>query len=106
AAWPVGGGPGVLTRDEPSITPLVAAVGAHPLVMDAAQHDHLVAGVSHAAFLLSVAYVLAVSGRPDWAEASQVAASGFRDMSRLAGGDPDLYAGIAATHRDDVRKQP
>ena len=95
----------MLTRDEPSITSLVAAVGAHPLVMDAAQHDHLVAGVSHAAFLLSVAYVLAVSGRPDWAEASQVAASGFRDMSRLAGGDPELYSGIAATNREEILEQ-
>ena len=99
------GAPWVLTRDEPSITSLVTAVGAHQLVMDAAQHDHLVAGVSHAAFLLSVAYVLAVSGRPDWAEASQVAASGFRDMSRLAGGDPELYAGIAATNREEILEQ-
>src|SRR5437588_6137237 len=36
------GAPWVLTRDEPSITSLVTAVGAHQLVMDAAQHDHLV----------------------------------------------------------------
>ena len=60
------------------------------MVMDAAAHDRLVAGVSHAAFLLSVGYVLALSGRPDWAEASKLAASGFRDMSRLAAGDPEI----------------
>jgi prephenate dehydrogenase len=96
------GAPWVLTRDEPSITALVEAVGAHPVVMDAVTHDRLVAGVSHAAFLLSVGYVLALARRDDWPEASRLAAGGFRDMSRLAAGDPDLYAGVARTNRDNL----
>jgi prephenate dehydrogenase len=96
------GAPWVLTRDEPAITDLVEAVGAHPVVMDAVTHDRLVAGVSHAAFLLSVGYVLALSRRDDWPEASRLAAGGFRDMSRLAAGDPDLYAGVARTNRENL----
>ncbi|HSS62210.1 MAG TPA: prephenate dehydrogenase/arogenate dehydrogenase family protein [Candidatus Limnocylindrales bacterium] len=96
------GAPWVLTRDLPPITDLVEAVGAHPVVMDPITHDRLVAGVSHAAFMLSVAYVLAVSRRKDWPEASQLAAGGFRDMSRLAGGDPDLYAWVARTNRENM----
>jgi len=96
------GAPWVLTRDEPAITELVEAVGAHQLVMDAVTHDRLVAGVSHAAFLLSVGYVLALSRRDDWPEASRLAAGGFRDMSRLAAGDPDLYAGVARTNRENL----
>ena len=94
--------PWVLTRDEPRITELVEAVGAHPVVMDAITHDRLVAGVSHAAFLLSIGYVLALSRRKDWPEASRLAAGGFRDMSRLAGGDPDLYAGVVRTNRENL----
>ena len=96
------GAPWVLTRDEPSITALVEAVGAHPIVMDAVTHDRLVAGVSHAGFLLSVGYVLALARRDDWPEASRLAAGGFRDMSRLAAGDPDLYAGVARTNRENL----
>ncbi|HEV2033095.1 MAG TPA: prephenate dehydrogenase/arogenate dehydrogenase family protein [Candidatus Dormibacteraeota bacterium] len=99
------GAPWVLTRAEPAVTRLVESVGAHPMVMDAETHDRLVAGVSHAAFLLSVGYVLALSGRPDWTDAARVAASGFRDMSRLAGGDPALYAGIARTNRTHMVEQ-
>ena len=95
AAW-------VLTRDEPRIAELVSAVGAHPVVMDAIAHDRLVAGVSHAAFLLSVGYVLAVSRRSDWPEAAQLAAGGFRDMSRLAAGEPDMYAAVVRTNRDNI----
>jgi prephenate dehydrogenase len=96
------GAPWVLTRDDRTVTALVESVGAHPLLMDAATHDRLVAGVSHAAFLLSVGYVLSLSSRSDWPEASKLAASGFRDMSRLAAGDPELYAGISQTNRDNL----
>ena len=96
------GAPWMLTRDEPAITSLVEAVGAHPVVMDAVTHDRLVAGVSHAAFLLSVGYVLALAQRQDWPEASRLAAGGFRDMSRLAAGDPDLYSSIARTNRENL----
>jgi prephenate dehydrogenase len=70
--------------------------------MDAVTHDRLVAGVSHAAFMLSVGYVLALSRNRDWPEASRLAAGGFRDMSRLAAGDPDLYAGVVRTNRENL----
>ena len=96
------GAPWLLTRDEAVITDLVRAVGSHPVVMDAITHDRLVAGVSHAAYLLSVAYVLSVSRRSDWPEASKIAAGGFRDMSRLAAADPDLYVGVARTNRENL----
>ena len=96
------GAPWVLTRDAPPVTELVRAVGANPVFMDAVTHDRLVAGVSHTAFLLSVAYVLALSRRKDWPEASRLAAGGFRDMSRLAGGDPDMYAAVARTNRENL----
>ncbi len=96
------GAPWVLTRDEPAVTELVTAVGAEPVFIDAVTHDRLVAGVSHAAFLLSAAYILALSRRNDWPEASRLAAGGFRDMSRLAAGDPDLYAGVVRTNRENL----
>ncbi len=99
------GAPWVLTSADAAVVDLVESVGAHPLVMDAETHDRLVAGVSHAAFLLSVGYVLSLSGRSDWVDASKLAASGFRDMSRLAAGDPSLYAGIARTNRAHLVEQ-
>ena len=97
--------PWVLTRADPVLEDLIVAVGAQPIVMDAKTHDRLVAGVSHAAFLLSVGYVLALSRRSDWAEASRLAAGGFRDMSRLAAGDPELYAGVTRTNRANLIEQ-
>jgi prephenate dehydrogenase len=99
------GAPWILTREDRTISELVETAGAHPLVMDATTHDRLVAGVSHAALMLSVGYVLALSGRADWPDAAKVAATGFRDVSRLAGGDPELSAGIMRTNRDNLLEQ-
>ena len=96
------GAPWILTRDEPPVTGLVEAVGSRPVFMDAELHDQLVAGVSHAAFLLSAAYVLALAGSPRWNQMQQVAGSGFREMSRLAAGDPRLYAAIVSTNREPI----
>jgi prephenate dehydrogenase len=104
AAYPTlfDGAPWVLTRDEPALTELVRAVGAIPIFMDASRHDRLVAGVSHAAFLLSAAYVQALSADSDWDGMKQVAGSGFRDMSRLAAGEPELYQAIVSTNREPI----
>ena len=92
---------------------LARAVGARPLVMDAAIHDAAVAATSHLPLIAAAALAEAVLGRPAGpggrdarraadirAAASRLAASGWRDMTRLALGDPAMGAGIAATNPD------
>ena len=37
-----------------------------------------------------------------WEEMKQVAGPGFRDMSRLAAGNSELYADIVSTNREEV----
>jgi len=76
----------------------VQAIGARVEVMDAAEHDRSVAWISHLPFALSAALVRAAASAPEWGEAQRLAASGFRDMARLAGGDADMYAAITATN--------
>jgi prephenate dehydrogenase len=93
------GAPWVLTRDEGAVRELVAAVGAHVLLLTPERHDRLVAGISHAAFAVSAAYVLALGERAEWPEMAALAGPGFRDLSRLAGGDPRLHQAIASTNR-------
>ena len=82
---------------------LVEAVGARPLVMDAHRHDRLVAAVSHLPYLLSLALVAAAE---DVAEEDgmvwDLAASGFRDTSRLAASDVTMMLDILLTNREEV----
>lgn len=79
---------------------LVRAVGGVPLRMDAAAHDAAVAGISHLPLVVSAALAEAVLGGGGTAHARELAASGWRDMTRLASGDPAMGAGIAATNAD------
>jgi prephenate dehydrogenase len=82
---------------------LVEAVGARPLLMDAECHDHLVAAISHLPYLLSVGLVataeeVAAEDTLIW----ELAASGFRDTSRLAASDVTMMLDILLTNRQTV----
>ncbi len=82
---------------------LVAALGAMPFEMEAERHDHLVAAISHLPYLLSAALVATVAkeGQTDplvW----ELAAGGFRDMSRLAGQDVTMMGDILSTNTQAV----
>lgn len=87
---------------------LARAVGAVPIRMTGAVHDRAVAAISHLPLLASVALVEAVLGRPgeplpdDVEIALRLAATGWRDATRLARGDPAMGAGILTTNRAAV----
>jgi prephenate dehydrogenase len=79
---------------------LVEAVGARPMVMDAERHDRLVAAISHLPYSLAVALVLTTAsfGAEDemvW----KLAASGFRDTSRVAASDVTMMLDILLTNQ-------
>lgn len=90
--------------DVERVTALAGACRARVIRMDAATHDRAVAGISHLPLVLAAALVEAVAGRTagrpsdDWDVAKGLAASGWRDMTRLARGDPEMGAAIAATN--------
>jgi len=82
---------------------LVEAVGARPLILDPGRHDRLVAAVSHLPYLLACALVgaaeeTAARDPTVW----DVAASGFRDTSRLAASDVTMMLDILLTNREAV----
>ena len=86
---------------------LARAVGARPIRMDAAEHDAAVAGISHLPLVLAAALVEAVAGQPGsdrdgWPVAQELAATGWRSMTRLAQGDVDMGAGILSTNAGPV----
>jgi prephenate dehydrogenase len=95
------------------VASLARACGAHPTVMDADTHDAIVAGISHLPLLASVALVEAIAGteatatgeRADWAAAAGLSAGGWRDMTRLAKGDPRMGAAIAVTNAPAISER-
>lgn len=80
---------------------LVAAIGAHALMLPAERHDILAALVSHLPYAAAVALMRVVLAQGD-PQAWQLAASGFRDASRLAASDLTMMTDILTTNRQAV----
>ena len=81
---------------------LVRQIGARPLLIDARRHDTLVAAISHLPMLVSSALVSMVAGSPEWPEMAGLAATGFRDITRLASGSPQMTRDICLTNSDSI----
>jgi prephenate dehydrogenase len=82
-----------------TVKEMVKKLGAIPLTIGAQEHDSLVAGVSHLPLLLSVALVSATTKNPSWQQMSRLAASGYRDLTRLASGNPEVNAHICLSNQ-------
>jgi prephenate dehydrogenase len=81
---------------------IVDSIGARPFLVDAEVHDQLVAAVSHLPMLLSAAFVSALAGSESWPQMSKLAARGFRDLSRLASGNPEMNRDICISNREQI----
>ncbi len=81
---------------------MARSIGARPLIIDADVHDMLVAGVSHLPMVLSAAFVSATTGSSAWSEMARIAAGGYRDLSRLAAGNPEMNRDICVSNREEI----
>ena len=81
---------------------LVAALEAEAQFIDPLEHDGFVGGISHLPFVLSSALMHVVSTGPAWRDMKTLTATGFRDVSRLAAGSPEMYRDICLTNRESL----
>ncbi|MEZ5322572.1 MAG: prephenate dehydrogenase/arogenate dehydrogenase family protein [Microthrixaceae bacterium] len=80
----------------------VVATGADVVTLDAAEHDRIVAMVSHVPHLTAVTLMgqAALRATADAHEPLlRLAAGGFRDMTRIAAGHPGIWPDICAENR-------
>jgi len=94
--------------DEPDTCPAAMALteslwltlGMRPVRMTALEHDHQTAIISHLPHAVA-AMLVQLGCRSD---AMGVASTGFRDTTRIASGDPDLWLDIFSTNRSELLK--
>ncbi|HEY9102253.1 prephenate dehydrogenase [Chitinimonas sp.] len=95
-----------LPETSPEASERVAALwrscGAEVLALSPEQHDAVFAAVSHLPHLLAFAYMNAVLARDDAETCLSLAASGFRDFTRIAGSHPEMWRDIAMANRDGL----
>jgi prephenate dehydrogenase len=83
------------------VAELWAALGARVVVLDPDTHDRAVAAISHLPHVAAWALVDAVTRfEPD---AFAIAARGFKDTTRIAASDPDVWREILTANRAAVR---
>jgi prephenate dehydrogenase len=77
------------TEDVTDVATFWSAVGATVFVMPPREHDRIVAATSHAPHLIAAAIAAATP-----AAGRRFTAGGWRDTTRIAAGDPGLWADI------------
>jgi prephenate dehydrogenase len=80
---------------------LAAAAGARPVIVDPGAHDAAVAAISHLPYAVAAALVRTVEAGGS-ALAWSLAASGFRDTTRLAAGNVDVMLDALLTNKPAV----
>jgi prephenate dehydrogenase len=84
------------------VTTMVESIGARPYFIGIEEHDSFVAAASHLPFLLSMAMVECTSKSANWEDIAQLASSGYRDITRLAAGDPVMHRDICVTNSKPI----
>jgi prephenate dehydrogenase len=98
----------VLTPDENTdnhifrrLHTLITSIGARVISVDVADHDRLIATVSHVPHVAASSLVLLASSHAgENGELLRLAAGGFKDTTRVAAGDPALWSGILLSNAD------
>lgn len=87
-----------------TVTAFVEALGARPLEVLPSLHDELVATVSHLPYLAAVALTGLIEDGEERALKSLLAAGGFRDLTRVASGDPRMSRDMLSVNRGAVAR--
>lgn len=76
---------------------IIEALGAKATILDAVEHDRILASTSHLPFLISSALALATSD-----DVTAFVGPGFKSTSRLAGTSSSMMLGVLQSNRDNV----
>ncbi len=86
-------------------TDVWSAIGAQVLKMSPENHDAAFAAVSHLPHLLAYAYFSSVVNQPAGRDFLSLAGPGFRDFTRIAASNPEVWRDILVANREEVLKQ-
>lgn len=83
----------------------IRSLGALPIVLDYQEHDYITAAVSHLPHILASSLVNLVKDLDNEEEImKQVAAGGFKDITRIASSSPVMWQQICLTNRQQILK--
>ncbi len=81
---------------------LVTELGSIPVIMDAKKHDEIAAWSSHIFLAISSILIGTCTKKGNWDRISEMASSGFRDVTRLGSHDPAMITDIFSTNKLNI----
>ena len=81
------------------------ALGCEVVSMSPEAHDAAFAAVSHLPHLLAFALVNSIAAQPEGREYLSLAGPGFRDFSRIAASDPQMWRDVLIANREELGRQ-
>jgi len=82
-----------------------SALGCNVLKMSPESHDAAFAAVSHLPHLIAFALMNAISGQNQGKDFLSLAGPGFRDFTRIAASDPQIWRDIMISNREELLGQ-
>lgn len=82
---------------------LVRSLKALPLILDYREHDYVTAAISHLPHLIASSLVnLVRDSDNEKGTMKQVAAGGFKDITRIASSSPEMWEQICSTNSENI----
>lgn len=94
-----------LTAHIDKATALWRALGSTVVSMSPESHDAAFAAVSHLPHLIAFALMNGITGQPDGPNYLSLAGPGFRDFSRIAASDPQMWRDVLIANREELTRQ-
>ena len=95
----------VPTESSKEFIEIVQNIKAIPLIMDYNEHDYVTAAISHLPHLIAAGLVNLVKQSDSSNEyMKQVAAGGFKDITRIASSNPTMWEQVCLSNRDNIKK--
>ncbi|MEO6973653.1 MAG: prephenate dehydrogenase/arogenate dehydrogenase family protein [Rhodoferax sp.] len=94
-----------LTAQLQKATEVWTALGCHVLKMAPEAHDAAFAAVSHLPHLIAFALMNAITGQAGGADYLSLAGPGFRDFTRIAASDPQMWRDVMVANREELLAQ-
>lgn len=81
------------------------ALGCELLEMSPESHDAAFAAVSHLPHLVAFALMNSIADQPEGQDYLSMAGPGFRDFSRIAASDPQMWRDVLIANREELGRQ-
>ena len=89
-------------KDVEAVRQFWMSLGGQPRLLSPAEHDEVIALVSHLPHLIAATLVNLVCAQN--ANSLNYSGSGFRDTTRVASGSPEMWTGIFGCNRGQLKK--